>query len=445
MKVAMIGDVHANLHALEAVLADIDRCGAEAIWNVGDFVGYGAHPDQVVGVLRRRATVSILGNYDRKVLAFPDKKDKWLGSKNAKKVRAFEYAWEHLSEESRRHLASLPGEARISVGGRSVLLVHGSCEADDEPLTDETDESRLMELAGLCDADVVVCGHTHRAMCREAGGVLFVNTGSVGRPAGTDRRACYAMMAIDAGRVEVEHRRVAYDLDGAVAAIRRGGQPEVFAQMVLTGDGFFQAERTIERSRRATAVAAAEALARRMDVDPSHAEQVTRLALELFDKMADLHGLGDEERFILHCAAAMHDIGWSRGAKGHHKASMRLILADETVPLDDRRRKLVACVARYHRKAAPKDKHACYGELEEADRGVVWMLAGILRVADGLDYSHGSVVRDLEVRAGGAALEIVCRGFSGAQCELAQARKKSDVLARATGRQVVLEAERVRA
>ena len=81
MKVAMLGDVHANLPALKAVLADIDARGVDAVWNVGDFVGYGAHPDEVVALLASRANVSIMGNYDRKVLSFPDKKDKWFSSK----------------------------------------------------------------------------------------------------------------------------------------------------------------------------------------------------------------------------------------------------------------------------------------------------------------------------------------------------------------------------
>jgi hypothetical protein len=103
----------------------------------------------------------------------------------------------------------------------------------------------------------------------------------------------------------------------------------------------------------------------------------------------------------------------------------------------------VACVARYHRKAMPADRHACYGELGKADRSVVWMLAGILRVADGLDYTHGSVVRGLDVRARDDVLEITCRSRFDAEAELAQAGKKSDVLARATGRGVLLDVERV--
>ena len=76
MKVALIGDVHANLPALEAVLADAHQHGVEAIWNVGDLVGYGAFPDEVVQILRQEEVLSIVGNYDIKVLKVKKKKKK---------------------------------------------------------------------------------------------------------------------------------------------------------------------------------------------------------------------------------------------------------------------------------------------------------------------------------------------------------------------------------
>jgi len=440
MKVAVLGDVHANLQALKAVLADISSRGVDAVWNVGDFVGYGAHPEEVVVLLGNCADVSIMGNYDRKVLKYPSKKAKWRSSKNAEKLSAFKYAWEHLSEGSRRYLASLRAEARLTVGGRGVLLVHGSPESDDEPLTDETDERRLAELAEMCDADVVVCGHTHREMSRQVGGVWFVNTGSVGRPEGGDRRACYATMEIDADGISVEHHRVEYDVGQAVAAIRASGQSEAFAQMVLTGQGYQQVHDA--QASMADIIEAATVLARRCDYDRPHTEQVTRLALELFDKLSGIHGLGSRERFLLNCSALLHDIGWCEGGRGHHKTAMRLILADRTIPLDDRERALVACVARYHRKAMPRRRHKQFAALDAPDRRMVWLLAGILRVADGLDYTHGSVVQGVDVQVHPGRLKVLCRADCSARAEQAQAERKSDMLARAMERDVSICAER---
>ena len=99
MRVALIGDIHANLPALEAVLAHAREQGIRRVWNIGDFVGYGPFPDEVVQLLRKdENVVSILGNYDRKVLRFKKKQDKWERSKEPQKYLAFEWAYESLSK-----------------------------------------------------------------------------------------------------------------------------------------------------------------------------------------------------------------------------------------------------------------------------------------------------------------------------------------------------------
>ena len=115
MKIALIGDVHANLPALEAVLAHAHQQGVEAIWNLGDFLGYGAFPDEVVVRLRAEGALSIIGNYDLKVLKFPKRKEKWDKSKHPQKYLAFQWAYEHLSKESRKYLRSLPEEIQIGL------------------------------------------------------------------------------------------------------------------------------------------------------------------------------------------------------------------------------------------------------------------------------------------------------------------------------------------
>ena len=108
MRVALIGDVHANLPALEAVLEHAESQAVEAIWNVGDFVGYNAFPEEVVQRLRAEGAISVVGNYDLKVLKFPAKDTKWRTKKRPEKYLAFKWAYENLSEQSRAHLAALP-------------------------------------------------------------------------------------------------------------------------------------------------------------------------------------------------------------------------------------------------------------------------------------------------------------------------------------------------
>jgi putative phosphoesterase len=236
MKVALIGDIHANLPALEAVLAHIESLGIRRIWNVGDSVGYGPFPDEVVQLLRKDDNiVSILGNYDRKVLEFKQKEDKWRKSKHPEKYTAFQWAYEHLSKKNRKYLRFLSHETRMKVRGHRILLTHGSPASDEEHLYPDTPEERLRELAHKVKADIIIVGHSHRPFVRQVDDVWFINTGSVGRPDDGDPRACYAVLRFQDGEFQVQHHRVAYDVERTVAAIREYGLPEDFAQMLIQG------------------------------------------------------------------------------------------------------------------------------------------------------------------------------------------------------------------
>ncbi|MGD2145031.1 MAG: metallophosphoesterase family protein, partial [Anaerolineae bacterium] len=232
MKVALIGDVHANLPALEAVLDHARQQSVEAIWNIGDFAGYGAFPNQVIERLRQEQAVSIAGNYDVKVLEFKKKRNKWRKKKQLQKFLAFQWTHHTLTKENRRYLGSLPRERELQIEGLRILLTHASPVSEEEHLTPDTPEERLRELASMVEADVVICGHSHRPFVREVGGVHFINTGSVGRPDDGDPRACYAILTIGYSSdrdLHVHHDRVAYNGGSAVAAIRDRGLPEAFA------------------------------------------------------------------------------------------------------------------------------------------------------------------------------------------------------------------------
>jgi putative phosphoesterase len=236
MRVALIGDIHANLPALEAVLAHAESQDIEAIWHVGDFVGYGAFPDEVVRLLRKRDDVlSIVGNYDLKVLAFKKKKDKWQKKKQPAKYQAFEWAYENLSKKNRKYLRFLSQELRLKVKGNRILLTHGSPVSDEESITADTTEEHLNKLAQKAKADIIISGHSHQPLARKVDDVWFINTGSVGRPDDGDPRACYAVLQIESDQIEVNHYRVAYDIDRMVAAIHEHNLPEAFAQMFIQG------------------------------------------------------------------------------------------------------------------------------------------------------------------------------------------------------------------
>jgi putative phosphoesterase len=233
--VALIGDIHANRNALEAVLADIDRRGIRETWCAGDVVGYGASPREVVDLLRRRAIPCVAGNLDRKLfrVAGPGapRKD---GPPSLKRLTHL-WTWGRLGPVARRWLRDLPDALRFDRAGLEILVVHGSPASDEEYIAAETGRKRLRELARLARADVVVAGHAHVPFVERAAGTWFVNTGSVGRPEGTPDRACYAILTLTPEALDVRHVEVPYDVDGAMAAVREAGLPDEYARMIRTG------------------------------------------------------------------------------------------------------------------------------------------------------------------------------------------------------------------
>lgn len=164
-----------------------------------------------------------------------------------------------------------------------------------------------------------------------------------------------------------------------------------------------------------------------------HSEQVTCLAELLFDQLQPLHGFTESERFLLTCGGILHDIGWAEGQSKHHKTSMRMILEDTTMPLDQTQRIMVALIARYHRKALPEPGHPCYGEMKDSDQYKVRLLAGMVRLADGLDRGHVNVISGLTVQTGARRIVIRCSKKGPAVEELHYGKAKADLLEEVLG------------
>jgi putative phosphoesterase len=451
MKIALIGDVHANLHALQAVVEHARAQGAETFWNIGDFVGYGAFPDEVVKLLAEAAAINIIGNYDQTVLDIPEKGHaKRRKGKHPEKVQAADWTSQHLSPWSRDFLSGLSAEARTEIQSFSILLVHASLGSMEEHLTPETNDSRFAELARMARADIVVFGHSHVPFTRNVSHTLFINPGSVGRPSDGDPRASYAILTLapqSENPMSVEHFRVAYDVDAAAEAIRERGLPEAFAQMILQGRGL---EETVSGDEDNKASFASNgklsdrlqpviALAEQSHYEAPHTQQVTRLALSLFDELKGVHGFGDEERFYLECAGLLHDIGWVGGRKGHHKTSLKMIENEASLPFDERERRIIGSIARYHRRALPKAKHKHFAALSAEDQVRVSVLAGILRVADGLDRTHANVVQSLSCDILSDDLILRCTANATAEEERDYALDKGKLLEKTLHRKLKIE------
>jgi putative phosphoesterase len=237
MRLAVYSDIHGNLPALDAVLEQIRRGPFEAVYCLGDLVGYGASPNEVVDRMRQERTPTIMGNYDDGVgydrddcgCAYREQDERERGQ------RSLEWTKARTTSENKAFLRGLPTEIRFEADGQRVLLVHGSPRKINEYLFEDRALSSFERLAASSNADVIVFGHTHKPYTKVVEGVLFLNVGSVGKPKDGDWRACYA--AIDLAGPKVTFARVEYDVRRAADAIRQTDLPHEFAADIETGGG----------------------------------------------------------------------------------------------------------------------------------------------------------------------------------------------------------------
>ncbi len=183
-------------------------------------------------------------------------------------------------------------------------------------------------------------------------------------------------------------------------------------------------------------------LAERSHYEESHARQVQRLALKIFDVLAGRLELGSSDRAVLSDAALLHDIGYHINFEAHHKHSYHLIVHAELLGMTPAERVMVANVARYHRGPSPKREHRPYAGLDRQLRRRIKRLAAILRVADGLDRGHSGAVEDIQMKLTRSEFEIrVIPAVDSydLRLELWGATRKSDLLAVVLGVPVRIE------
>lgn len=246
MRYALISDIHANLQALDAVLADIDRRGdVDAILHAGDLVGYSSNPNEVVARLRQRGIAGIAGNYDSTVAT--DYKHCGCKSENPRQEElahvSYEYTCGAVSPDTKRFLAGLPFSLDLRplgghLAGPRLVLVHGTPTLNTVYWTEDRNDDFCRKMAatvGLRAGDAIAFGHTHKPWHREVDGIHFINTGSVGRPKDGDWRAGYVLLELGEGAATVRFIRVEYDIAAAVAGVREAGLPEDFVEFLRTG------------------------------------------------------------------------------------------------------------------------------------------------------------------------------------------------------------------
>jgi predicted phosphodiesterase len=245
--IALLSDVHANLEALDAVLAQIrEHAPDAACYHLGDLVGYSANPNEVVSRLAEGAIAGVAGNYDSTVAH--GYKHCGCRSENARQEElaheSFAWTLANTTDATKRQLAALPFRFDIRplgghVAGPRVVLLHAHPSNNLVYVTADRSDDFLRKMGAAVDAttgDVIAFGHTHKPWHRTVDGVHYVNTGSVGRPKDGDPRAGYVMLRVAAdGAVQVEHRRVPYDVEQAAAKVLAAGLPSDFAAFLRSG------------------------------------------------------------------------------------------------------------------------------------------------------------------------------------------------------------------
>jgi putative phosphoesterase len=236
MKIALFSDIHANLPAFEAMLKDMDSRHPDAVYCLGDLIGYNVWPNEVIEEIRRRGIATLMGNHDLKV----QHQDNLNASgKN--------YAYHIVNPDHFNYLNTLPSHIRLEYGDLDILMVHGSPREVDEYVLEDADEAWVLSIMEAANADVLIGGHSHKPYYRiitaEPGRYRHViNIGSVGKPKDGDPRACYVLLTInpDTSRsnrdsIQVEFVRVEYDIEAAAKAVENSPLPDDLADMLRKG------------------------------------------------------------------------------------------------------------------------------------------------------------------------------------------------------------------
>ncbi len=256
MNIALFSDIHANLPALQAFFKDVDSRNVDAIYCLGDLVGYNIWANEVVNEIRSRKIPTIAGNYDFGIGRKSDdcgcayKTD--IEKENGKVSISFTNSI--MKEEERAYLRTLPAhikvEFQLNNDKLNLLLVHGSPRKINEYLFEDREEKSMLRIMEQADADIMCFGHTHKPYHRIlnneiAGQNHFrhaVNIGSVGKPKDGNPQGGYVMLTfnenssiLENDSIKVEFIRFVYDVETAAKAVEDSPLPNAYAESLRNG------------------------------------------------------------------------------------------------------------------------------------------------------------------------------------------------------------------
>jgi len=206
------------------------------VYCLGDLVGYGPRPNEVISLVKTLEISTVMGNYDDGVgYERGDCGCAYITTREREDGQAsIDWTTRTVTTENKEYLHGLEKRIMVKAKGRRLLLVHGSPRRINEYLYEDRPEASLRRMLEPLQVDALVCGHTHKPYHRVVDGVHVINDGSVGKPKDGDPRACYALITV-AEDIGVEFRRVDYPVQSVADEIREAGLPATFADALLTG------------------------------------------------------------------------------------------------------------------------------------------------------------------------------------------------------------------
>lgn len=256
MKIALFSDVHANLPALESCFKSIEEKKPDAVYCLGDLVGYNVWPNEVINKIRQRGIPTIAGNYDQGIglssnecgCAYKTEMEKKMGKDSISFTNSI------VKEDERSFLRTLPAhiklEFQLNYGKLNLLLVHGSPRKINEYLFEDREEKSFLRIMEQADSHIMCFGHTHKPYHKilqvvSNNEVHFrhaVNIGSVGKPKDNNPNGCYVILTINPDSsmtnkesVKVEFIRFKYDVEKAAKGVEESPLSNEYAEMLRKG------------------------------------------------------------------------------------------------------------------------------------------------------------------------------------------------------------------
>ena len=212
MKFAVLSDIHGNMYALRAVLADIEKQNVDRILCLGDLAMAGPEPNKTIDFVKTQDWTIIQGNTDEMIAYFSDEVFEKVKIQAPIMANALDFDVKEISSENKQYLKNLPINKCIIADDLKILMVHGSPRKNNENIYPEMDSKVIEDIFQDVDADIVLCGHTHIPCGYQTNSkITVINVGSVGRPFTEEPKACYVLMNVVGNQFTVEHKMLDYD------------------------------------------------------------------------------------------------------------------------------------------------------------------------------------------------------------------------------------------